>query len=124
MNRLLSNICVKDIEKSKKFYLDLFKFVVNFDSDWFVHLVDAKNNALELGLIMSDSAVVPSMVGERPSGVYLTFVVDDVYMTYDIAKQKKYEIVERPTEMFYGQNRMLLRDPSGCIVDVSSVVNA
>ena len=53
MKRIFTNICTNNLEMSKKFYVELLSFKVNYQSDWFVHLVSVENEALELGLIQS-----------------------------------------------------------------------
>ena len=50
----------------------------------------------------------------------LTFLVEDCDAVYETAKAMKANIVEVPREMAYGQRRMILRDPAGTFVDISS----
>lgn len=50
----------------------------------------------------------------------LTVVVDDVDTVHARARAAGIEIVEPPTDLFYGQRRMLVTDPNGLLVDVSS----
>ena len=50
----------------------------------------------------------------------LTFVVDDCDAIYEKAQAANAVIVEPPREMPYGQRRMVLRDPAGTFVDISS----
>lgn len=123
MNRLFANICSSDIEKSRDFYISLFDFKVNFDSDWYVHLVCSENEALELGIMDKNYDLVPESFNGQPSGLYVTFVIDDVNTVFEKAKNLGYEIVQTPEPTFYGQNRMLLKDPDGLLVDVSSLLN-
>ena len=120
MNRIFTNICAHNLEASKKFYVELLSFKVNYESDWFVHLVSLENKALELGLIQSEKEIVPTEVGKQPSGVYLTVVVEDVDSIWERAKNMGVRIIEPPTPTFYGQKRMLVSDPNGFVVDVSS----
>ncbi len=119
INRLLTNICSKNLEKSKAFYTALLPLNVTFDSDWFVHLT-AENEALELGIILQTHQIVPAAAQNPPTGFYITFVVDDVDAIYEKAKAKKLEIVSVPENTSYGQRRMLLKDPDGAIVDISA----
>ncbi len=48
-NRLLTNICSDALVASKNFYTKLFDFKVDFDSDWFIHLL-SKDKKLDLGI--------------------------------------------------------------------------
>lgn len=50
----------------------------------------------------------------------LTFVVDDVDVVHEFAAKRGDTIVEPPTNLFYGQRRMVVRDPDGTAVDISS----
>ncbi len=121
INRIITNILSDNLVESKEFYTKLFDFSVNFDSDWFVHLV-SKDMKLELGIVCRTSEIVPKEFQRNPQGFYLTFVVDDADKMFGIAKSDGIEIVSEPTDTFYGQRRLLLRDPSGTLVDISSPI--
>ncbi len=120
IKRLLTNVCSKDLEKSKLFYTSLFKFKVNYDSDWFVHLI-AEGRELELGIVLQSHEVVPPQVREGSSGVYLTFVVENVEELFYKTKELDYEVIQEPEVTFYGQRRMLVLAPEGTVCDISSI---
>ncbi len=120
MKRIFTNICAHNLEASQKFYVELLSFKVNYQSDCFVHLVSVENKALELGLIQSEQEIVPTEVGKQPSGIYLTVVVEDVDLIWARAQNMGVRIIEAPTPTFYGQKRMLVSDPNGFVIDVSS----
>ncbi len=122
IQRLLVNLCTRDLEASKAFYTDLFSFKVNFDSDWFVQLVSEKHG-FELGLIQNDHEVVPQGTQGNPQGFYLTLVVEDVDKIYQVAQSQGIEIIEPPSLTPYGQKRMILKTPEGANLDVSSPAN-
>ena len=124
MNRLFANVCSSNLSKAKLFYTELFGFEVKFDSDWFVHLGDPANSSLELGLIAKDHELVPESARGQSSGIYITLVVGDVDLIYRKAQELKVKIIDPPTPTFYGQKRMLLQDPDGNLLDVSSLYNA
>ena len=119
INRLLTNICSDNLSAGKKFYTELFDFQVDYDSDWFVHLI-SKDKQLELGLIDRSHEIVPKAYQTPPAGFYITFVVDNVDELFETAKTQGFEILEKPSDTFYGQRRLLLKDPDGTLVDVSS----
>ena len=123
INRLLSNICTGDIQASKAFYTTLFDFDTNYDSDWFVHLISNSSN-LELGIIDKNNEIVPDMAKSNtsPSGFYQTFVVEDVDKVHERALENGFDVLESPHDTFYGQRRLLLKDPDGSIVDVSAPI--
>lgn len=121
INRLLINICSNDLPKSKTFYTQLFQLDIGFDSDWFIQL-RSKDGSLEMGIIDRKSELIPEAFQLLPQGFYLTFVVDNVDQVFDTAQTAGFEIMEAPKDTFYGQRRMLLKDPDGALVDVSSLI--
>ena len=121
LNRFMTNICSDQLAASKEFYCTLFQLKVNFDSDWFIQLIDEKTG-LELGLIKRTHEIVPSEYQLSPQGFYLTFVVEDVEPIYTLAQQEQFMIVKAPHDTFYGQRRLLLKDPDGALVDVSAPI--
>ena len=121
MNRLMTNICSDHLEMSKMFYTTLFNLEVAFDSDWFIQMI-APDTKHELGIIDRRNDIVPKDFQNAPQGFYLTFVVDDVDSVYQIAQSNGYNIVKSPHDTFYGQRRLLLKDPDGSLVDVSAPI--
>lgn len=120
LNRSFYSILSLDLARSREWYTSLFGYQVEFDSDWFVHLKDARNGALELGIIAADHHIVNERMRTTRTGGLITLVVDDVDTIHRSAQAAGVEIIEPPTNLFYGQRRMLLVDPDGQIVDVSS----
>lgn len=118
---MMANICSNNLVESRKFYTKPFDFNVDYDSDWFIHLI-SRDKSLELGIISSTTEIVPAEINGYPQGFYLTFVVDNADEVYEIAKVEGYQIISKPSDTFYGQRRLLLKDPNGSIVDVSSPI--
>lgn len=123
INRILTNICSQHLAESKEFYTNLFNFKVDFDSDWFVHLI-SEGRELEIGIMKSDHELVPIEFRGKPNGMYVTIVVDNAESIFKKAKEFGFEIIKEPELTFYGQKRVLIKDPSGVLVDVSSPENA
>lgn len=119
INRMMTNICSDRLVESKEFYTKLFDFNIDYDSDWFVHLI-SKDKHLELGIISRTNDIVPKGFQNNPQGFYITFVVQNVDDMLDIAKKERFEIISEPADTFYGQRRLLLKDPDGTLVDISS----
>ena len=105
---------------SKKWYIDLLGWDTEFDSDWFVHLKATGSPGVELGILDANHAIVPRAADAGSGGPLLTFVVDNVDTVHGVAVDLGYEIIETPTDLFYGQRRMVLVDADGTIIDVSS----
>lgn len=118
--RLFTNICTKDLKASKSFYTKLLDLEVTYDSDWFVQLGSPTDSKLEFGLIQYDHELVPNTYRNTPNGMYITFVVPDVDASFKIALKMGAEIIQEPRNEFYGQRRFLVKEPSGCLVDICS----
>ena len=121
MNRMFFNIMSSDVAKAKAFYISLLDMRVHFDSDWFVVLKPPGDTPFEFGIIDKNHEIAPKEALGPINGIYPTFVVEDVTVVHSRALETEAEIVEEPTDMFYGQRRMLVRDPDGMIIDISSL---
>lgn len=123
IQRLMTNICSQNLNESKQFYTQLFDFNIGFESDWFIHLISKYDGSkFELGIIKQDYDIVPEGARLKPQGMYITFVVPDADQVYATAMKHHLKVISEPENTFYGQRRLLLEDPDGVIVDVSSVI--
>lgn len=118
--RTFFSILSDDLPRACEWYTSLFGYRVEFDSDWFVHLQDPDNPSLELGLLAVDHEIVTEHMRARPIGGLVTLVVEDVDRCHELAVERGVEVIEPPTDLFYGQRRMLILDPDGQVLDVSS----
>ena len=118
--RILTNICSKDLEASKQFYVELLALDVKYDSDWYVQLCLSDNPEVEYGIIQQDHELVPDEFQNCPTGMYVTFVVDNVDEKYKKALEMELPILQEPKNEFYGQRRFLTKDPNGCLIDICS----
>ncbi|MDW3194507.1 MAG: VOC family protein [Cytophagales bacterium] len=119
VNRLLINLITEQLTASAAFYTRYFDFEIDFDSDWFVHLI-SKEKSLEIGLIHPNSEIVPKEVAMKPGGYYLTLVIEDVDSLYEQVQADGVEVLQEPHDTFYGQRRLLIEDLNGVVIDVSS----
>lgn len=124
VNRVLFNVVSDKIEASAQFYEELVGFKRLYTSDWYIVLVPEEGPALELGIIDRQSDITPSGTAGTPAGGYLTLVVENVEDSFKRAQSMGVDIIEAPTALDYGQTRMLIRDPNGLIVDISSPTSA
>lgn len=120
MNRCFANIVTLEVPAVASFYEALLGMERHADFGWFVILTHAEMPGLELGVLDRESEMTPAAARGAPGGVMLTFVVADVEAVADRAAARGANILEPPTNMPYGQRRMLLRDPAGTVLDVSS----
>ena len=118
--RILTNICSNDLPKSKDFYVKLLGFNVKYESDWYIQLCSPKDSEIEYGIMQRNHELVPEEYQNRPNGMYVTFVVEDVDVTYNKAIEMNVSIVQEPRNEFYGQRRFLVKDPNGCLIDICS----
>jgi PhnB protein len=118
--RAFFSVLTPDPGRVAAWYRDLLGYDTVFDSDWFVQLRDPRHELLELGFLRRDHEIVPERSRAAGTGGMLTFVVDDVDATHRWALDAGLEVLEPPRNLFYGQRRMLLLDPDGQLVDVSS----
>lgn len=109
-----------DLPGGRDWYVDRFAYRIAFDSDWFVNLQAPENAAVEIALMDRNSDLVPDTFRKIVGGGMLTIVVDNVDRIYDTMRAAGDRIVEPPRDLFYGQRRMLVQDPNGVLVDVSS----
>ncbi|MFN3200388.1 MAG: VOC family protein [Bradymonadia bacterium] len=111
----------EDLARDRAWYIELLGYEVAFDSDWFVQLRAPGSELVELGLLARGHALIPEAdQHDAARGGMLTVVVDDVDAVHQRAVERGETIVEAPRNLFYGQRRMLVRDPGGMLVDVSS----
>ena len=122
MQRAFTNILCADPAQTAAFYEALLGMTRRADFGWFIILTHPDMPGLEYGLLDRVHEIVPAGAGEQPSGVMVTFVVEDVQAFFERATLMGAEIVERPTDMVYGQRRMVLRDPAGTLVDISAPI--
>jgi len=123
-NSIVTNIRASDLQLSKRFYTRLLDVKVTRESDWYVHFNARGNPALEFAVITRDHDLVPEDLKAALSGISVTFVVDDVDAFYNRAVSTGVKIVQAPRNEFYGQRRFQVKDPDGCLVDISSPIKS
>jgi catechol 2,3-dioxygenase-like lactoylglutathione lyase family enzyme len=120
--RLIPNICSDCLSATRDFYVELLGFQIQFDSDWYVQVSSPDNPQLELGIMQRDHELVPPAFQSIPAGTFLTVVVDDVDAIYTKALERHVPVIQAPRDEFYGQRRLLVSDPNGLLVDISSPI--
>lgn len=122
MNRAFTSILCSNVGRVAQFYQDLLGMKRTGDFGWFILLSHDGLPGFELGVLQHDHETIPPDVSSRPAGAILTFVLDDVEAVHRQAIAMGTTIVQEPTDLPYGQRRLMLRDPAGTVVDVSSPI--
>jgi catechol 2,3-dioxygenase-like lactoylglutathione lyase family enzyme len=120
LDRVLFNILVKDMATSVGFYRRIVDLQPVYESEWFVVMSPPGQPSVQIGLIDQVSEFTPRHAWGMHEGAYMTFVVDDVFRALEAARELGVEIVEEPVALEYGQTRLLIRDPNGMILDLST----
>lgn len=119
-SRIIFNILARDIEETARFYETLCGLERLYTSDWYIVLTPNGELAYEIGIIDEVSQFVPKAARGMFAGGYLTLVVDDVWQVHTKAAEMGVDIVSAPGATEYGQTQMVIRDPNGIVVDIST----
>ena len=128
VSRAFANVLTDDPATTRDFYVSLLGLTVAFDSDWFVNLTANNPNTegtvptSELGIWRRDHELIPAEFRDLPTGTVLSFIVEDVDAVHAEARRQRLSIVAEPRDLFYGQRQLLLTDPNGALVDVSTPI--
>jgi len=120
VQRSFINILSENVAKTADFYQNLLGMKCHFAADWFIILTHDDIAGLELGILQKDHETVPEGIRSSPAGMIVTFVVEDCDKVHEIAVKLGANIIQPPTDMFYGQRRMLVSDPEGTVLDISA----
>ncbi|MEZ4240478.1 MAG: VOC family protein [Myxococcota bacterium] len=120
IDRAFPTLFVADLARARAFWCELLGWHPAWDSDWYVHLSATPEGPPELGLLRRDHELVPEERRLAPQGAMVTVVVDDVDAVFAAATDRGVQVVEPPRNLFYGQRRMLITDPDGHLIDVST----
>ena len=122
MNRAFTNILTGNVEETARFYEDLLGMKRTGDFGWFILMSHDEMPGFEIGILDRLHETIPPGVVPSHGGTVLTFVVPDLEAVVAKAGARNAEIVQEPTDLPYGQRRLMLRDPAGCAVDISSPI--
>lgn len=121
MRRSFPTVLSDRLPETRDFYVALLGFEVAFDSDWYVALRrDDGDGDHELAIWAVGHELVPPPYRADPAGVILTFLVDDVDAVHNDARRLRVPLVAPPRDLFHGRRQMLVTDPNGMLVEISS----
>ena len=119
LERFLWNVIADDPGGLSEFYKKLFGLTEVFHSDWYVVLAHPEK-PFEFGFLLRGHDVEPPTLSHNLGGSFPTFVVTNVDEATETALGLGGEVVHGPEDLFYGQRRVIIRDPNGTIIDISS----
>ena len=70
-------LMVDEVALIAAFYVEHFGFRPLFESDWYVHLQSADDEAVNLAILQGDHETIPSEGRGRAGGVLINFEVED-----------------------------------------------
>lgn len=111
-------IMTDKVGATAKFYIDNFRFQAVFESDWYMHLQSAEDEAVNLAVLKGDHETIPEMGRGRVSGLLINFEVEDVDAEYETAKSKGLPIHIPLRDEPFGQRHFITSDPNGVLIDV------
>lgn len=122
MNRAITTLLSPDVAATAAFYETLLGMTRSGDFGWYVLMGHAALPGLELGVLDRAHDTVPRDLDGRAAQVFQTFVVENVEAIHRKARTLGAPILSPPSDLPYGQRRLLLQDPSGTVLDVSSPI--
>jgi catechol 2,3-dioxygenase-like lactoylglutathione lyase family enzyme len=109
------DLCVGDVAASVAWYRALLQLDVVADHGWYAEL--GNDGAVLVAFVQSGHETVPPTAGRQPTGVLVSFEVDDAVPVAARAAALGLEVVvELTTEL--GQRHLMVVDPDGAVVDI------
>ncbi|PHM38315.1 VOC family protein [Xenorhabdus innexi] len=115
---MLTNIMTDDLISTKNLFVNLLNFNIEYKSDWFITMHSELHG--HVSAFLRTSEFIPEPYQKPCQGVIITFVVEDVEPYFTKAKILNLDIIETPRDLPYGQHRLLIKDNSGALIDISS----
>ncbi len=111
-------ILTHDVAATSTFYQEHFRFLVHFESDWYVHLQSSEDKNVNLAVLQCDNETVPEIMRGKVANMILNFEVEDVDREYNRAKSGGLPIQLSIRDEDFGQRHFITSDPNGVLIDV------
>ncbi|PHM27314.1 VOC family protein [Xenorhabdus budapestensis] len=115
---MLTNILTDDLAGTSNLFVNLLNFNIEYESDWFIAMSSESDG--QVSAFLRTSKFIPDSYQKSCQGLIITFVVKDVEPYFSKAKTLALEIIEPPRDLPYGQRRLLIKDKSGALIDISA----
>ncbi|WP_439590035.1 VOC family protein [Hydrogenophaga sp.] len=107
------------VADTARFYEDHFRFMRQFDSDWYIHLQSAEDPSVNLAVLDRNHPTIPAPArGQQVSGMLLNFEVADVDAEYERAVAQGLTVLLAIRDEDFGQRHFIVQDPNGVMIDV------
>lgn len=107
------------VAETARFYVEHFRFLPQFESEWYVHLQSGEDAGVNLAVLARDHASVPAPArGAQAGGILLNFEVADVDAEYARAQAAGLPMLLALRSEPWGQRHFITRDPGGVLIDV------
>ena len=101
------------------FFARHFRFKPVFESDWYVHLISAEDESVNLAVLQRDHPTIPAVGrGASAGGLLLNFEVADVDAEYARAQAAGLPILLPLRNEDFGQRHFIAQGPEGVLIDV------
>lgn len=107
-----------DVTGTSAFYCRHFGFRALFESDWYVHLQQDADPAVNLAILQHDHETIPPEGRGESRGLILNFEVADVDAEDARLRAAGLSVVKSLRDEPFGQRHVIFRDPNGILIDV------
>ncbi|HAT88103.1 MAG TPA: glyoxalase [Rhizobiales bacterium] len=107
-----------NVEATKAFYVDHFRFKVSFDADWYCHLQSSKDEGVNIAILKGDHETILKHGHGTVNGLILNFEVEDVDAEFQHVQKAGLPILKTLTDEAFGQRHFITCDPNGVLIDV------
>ena len=111
-------LLVDNVAATAAFYQTHFDFRSLFTSDWYVHLQQSDNPAINLALVSRTHETVPEESRQAAAGLLINFEVEDPDEVYDRLRAANVKILRTLRDEDFGQRHFIAADPNGVMIDV------
>jgi catechol 2,3-dioxygenase-like lactoylglutathione lyase family enzyme len=107
-----------DVASTARFYVEHFRFIPLFESDWYVHLQSSEDEGVNLGIVHNAHETIPAVARGRVSALLINFEVEDSDSEYARAVAGGLPILLELRDEPFGQRHFITQDPDGVLIDV------
>ncbi len=111
-------IQTEDVQATKAFYVDHFRFRAIFDADWYCHLQSSEDPNVNLAILKGDHETIPVEGRGCTRNLILNFEVEDVDAEFERAQRAGLTILKTLTDEAFGQRHFITCDLNGVLIDV------